>query len=72
LHPIQVALTKYYNCDTEIKFDEEYATEMLKLHVGTSEIFIIDASERRMGGYKINNPTQNDFYGGLSSGLEQV
>ena len=45
---------------------------MLKLHVGTSEIFIIDASERRMGGYKINNPTQNDFYGGLSLGLEQV
>jgi len=25
-----------------------------------------------MGGYKINNPTQNDFYGGLSLGLEQV
>lgn len=72
LHPMQAALIKYYNCDTEIKFDKEYAYEMLKLHLGRGEIFIIDTSERRMGGFKINNPTQNDFYGGLISGLEQT
>lgn len=71
LHPIQVALTKYYNCDTEIKLDKEYAAEMLKLHVGKGEIFIIDASEIRMGGFKINNPTQYDFYGGSAPYIEQ-
>lgn len=71
LHPMQATLTKYYNCDTVIKFDYKYALEMLKLHLGKGDIFIIDASERRMGGFKINNPTQNDFYGGLTPSLEQ-